>query len=346
MSSVPVASTADATTVPDGAAVPGRAQLRARGWQAQNLVLLGVIIALAAVFGSLNHGFLSAANIRTIGQTVAIVGVLSIVQTALIVCGVVDVSVGSMTGFCSVIAAMVFTSTQASALGILTALASGAALGLVNGLAVAFGRVNPIIATLGTLSAFQGLALVITNGQAKGYVLGDPVFVFVARGSLAGIPTMVWVLAVVALAVGFLLKRTDIGRNLYAIGGNDVAARLAGIKITKYLMGVYVLSGLVAGVAGILLTAYTGSGNPISGSAGLELQSITAAALGGAVLAGGKGGVGGTVLAVVLLGTLQNGLTVLGVNSFYQYIAQGTLLITAVVIQKRRSGERRVGRPT
>nr|WSZ11896.1 ABC transporter permease [Streptomyces canus] len=312
----------------------------------QNLVLAAAIVVLAIFFYSQNQGFLSLANIRTVGETVAIVGVLSIVQTVLIVCGVIDISVGSMTGACSVVSAIVFTDLGSSTLSLLAAVGCGLVLGAINGITIVYGRVNPIIATLGTYSAYQGLALVLTDGQARGYVLNDPLFVFISRGTLVGIPIMVWLLIVVAVIIGFVLKRTDLGRNIYAIGGNDVAARLAGISINRYLVGVYLLSGVVAAVAGIMLTAYTGSGNPVSGSNGLELQSITAAALGGAVLAGGKGGVGGTIFAVTLIGTLDNGLTILNISSFYQYIAQGALLIIAVVIQKRRAREPRIGRPT
>ncbi|MET9402120.1 ABC transporter permease, partial [Kitasatospora sp. NPDC002965] len=170
-------------------------------------------------------------------------------------------------------------------------------------------------------------------------------FVFLGRGKIAGLPVMVWILILTAAAVHILLKYTDIGRNLYAIGGNDTAARLAGININKYLIAVYALIGTVAALAGILLTARTGSGQPVSGSEGLELKAITAAALGGAALKGGKGGIGGTLLAVALLGCLENGLTVQGINSFWQNVAQGALLVAAVVIQQRRNGERAVGLP-
>jgi ribose transport system permease protein len=142
-----------------------------------------------------------------------------------------------------------------------------------------------------------------------------------------------------------MLRYTDIGRNIYAVGGNPTAARLAGININRYVLGCYVLAGFVAAIAGIMLTARTGSGQPTSGSQGLELQSITAAALGGVALQGGKGGISGTILAVILLGVLQNGLTILGVNSFWQDIAQGTLLIVAVIIQQRRGGVRAYGIP-
>jgi ribose transport system permease protein len=149
---------------------------------------------------------------------------------------------------------------------------------------------------------------------------------------------LILVLVVVALLVHLMLSYTDVGRNLYAMGGNPVASRLAGININRYVIGCYVLAAVVAAIAGILLTARTGSGQPTSGSQGLELQSITAAALGGVALQGGRGGIPGTILAVILLGVLQNGLTILNVNSFWQDIAQGVLLIVAVVIQQRRRG--------
>lgn len=225
------------------------------------------------------------------------------------------------------------------------AIGVGILVGVINGVAIVYGRVNPTIATLAGLAAYKGVAQLVSGGRAQGYVLNDPFFVFLGRGKIAGIPVMIWILVVVALAVHVLLKYTDIGRNIYAIGGNDTAARLAGININKYLVAVYALIGVVAAVAGILLTARTGSGQPVSGSEGLELKAITAAALGGCALKGGKGGIGGTLLAVALLGALENGLTVQGINTFWQNVAQGALLVAAVVIQQRRSGERAVGLP-
>ncbi|GIG59931.1 L-arabinose ABC transporter permease [Longispora fulva] len=313
----------------------------------QNLSLVAALVVVAGVFGLLNSAYLSVANIAVIGETVTIAGLLAVVQTVVIICGALDISVGSQAGVASVISAMAFTATGGNPLfGIGAAIAVGVAAGVVNGLIIVYGRVNPVIATLATLAAYKGIAQLISNGRAQGYVLGDDFFVFLARGKLLGLPVQVWILAVVALGVHLLLKFTDIGRNIYAIGGNDTAARLAGIKINKYLISVYALAGVVAAIAGILLTARTGSGQPVSGSEGLELKAITAAALGGCALKGGKGGVGGTLLAVALLGALENGLTVVGVNAFWQNVAQGALLVIAVVIQQWRNGERAVGLPT
>ncbi|KJY24971.1 MULTISPECIES: ABC transporter permease [unclassified Streptomyces] len=313
---------------------------------AQNLSLIGALVVVLALFGTLNDNFLSLGNMQVIAEAATITGLLAVVQTVVIIIGGLDISVGSQAGVASVVSAMAFTSTGSNPyLGIAAALAVGVLVGIVNGLVIVYGRVNPTIATLAGLAAYKGLAQLLSDGRAQGYVLNDDVFVFLGRGKIAGLPVMVWILVLVALGVHVLLKYTDIGRNIYAIGGNDTAARLAGISINKYLIAVYGLIGVVAAVAGVLLTARTGSGQPVSGSEGLELKAITAAALGGCALKGGKGGIGGTLLAVALLGCLENGLTVQGVNSFWQNVAQGSLLVIAVVIQQRRSGERPIGLP-
>ncbi|MFF2042806.1 ABC transporter permease [Kitasatospora sp. NPDC058170] len=312
----------------------------------QNLSLIGALVVVLALFGLLNDNYLSIANIQVIAEAATITGLLAIVQTVVIICGGLDISVGSQAGVASVVSAMAFTSAGSNAyLGMAAAFGVGVLVGIFNGVVIVYGRVNPTIATLAGLAAYKGLAQLLSDGRAQGYVLNDDVFVFLGRGKLAGLPVMVWILILTALAAHVLLKYTDIGRNLYAIGGNDTAARLAGININKYLIAVYALIGVVAALAGVLLTARTGSGQPVSGSEGLELKAITAAALGGAALKGGKGGIGGTLLAVALLGCLENGLTVQGINSFWQNLAQGALLVVAVVIQQRRSGGRAVGLP-
>ncbi|MGW8888642.1 ABC transporter permease [Streptomyces sp. NPDC055749] len=316
------------------------------GLGGQNVSLIGALVVVLALFAALNDNYLSLSNMQVVAEAATITGLLAIVQTVVIICGGLDISVGSQVGVASVVSAMTFTATGSGAfLGVAAAVGVGMLIGALNGLVIVYGRVNPTIATLAGLAAYKGLAQLLSDGRAQGYVLNDGFFVFLGRGRIAGLPVMVWILIVVAVTVHLLLKYTDIGRNLYAIGGNDTAARLAGININKYLICVYALIGIVAAIAGILLTARTGSGQPVSGSEGLELKAITAAALGGAALKGGKGGIGGTLLAVALLGCLENGLTVQGINTFWQNVAQGALLVIAVVIQQRRSGERAVGLP-
>jgi ribose transport system permease protein len=312
----------------------------------QNVSLIIALALLVTAIGIQNENFFLISNLEAIGTTVTVFGLLAVMQTVVIICGGLDISVGSMTGLCSVAAAMIYTSSESAAVGMLGALGAGIACGVVNGVVIVYGRVNPVIATLATLAAFKGAAQLVSDGRAQGYTGGSDIFVWLARGDVLGIPSLIWIFGAVALAAHLTLKYTDVGRNIYAIGGNDTAARLAGIDLNRYILGVYVATGAVAGLAGILLTARTGSGQPVSGSEGLELEAITAAALGGCALQGGRGTIAGTLLAVLLLGVLDNGLTVLGVNPFWQNVAKGALLVIAVVIQQKRSGERSVGIPT
>ena len=311
----------------------------------QNLSLLLALALLSAFIGVQNRDFFRLANLEVIGTAVAVLGVLAVGQTLVMLLGGLDISVGSQAGVASIVAAMVFTSTGSAVVGVGAALLVGVLAGLVNAVLIVYGRVNAVIATLATFAAYRGLANLVSNGRAQGYTGADPLFIFLARGTVLGIPVLIWVFLLLAAAVHVLLRYTDVGRNVYAAGGNSTAARLSCIDLNKYVVSAYVLMGLFAAVAGILLTARTGSGQPVSGSQGLELQAITAAALGGAALQGGKGTVVGTVLAVVLLGVLTNGLQILGVNSFWQDIAQGLLLVAAVVLQQRRRSQRGVGLP-
>jgi ribose transport system permease protein len=312
----------------------------------QNVSLLLALAVLVGFIGVQNSNFFYVSNIATIGTTVAIVGILAVVQTVVMLLGGLDISVGSQAGLTSVASAMVFMGTGSALAGIAVALALGLCTGLLNGVIIIYGRVNAVIATLATFAAYRGAANLISDGRAQGYTGINRVFVFLARGDILSIPVLIWILLLVALLVQLMLHFTDIGRNIYAVGGNATAARLAGIPLNRYIIGVYMVTGTIAALAGILLTARTGSGQPTSGSQGLELQSITAAALGGVSLQGGRGTIVGTILAVILLGVLENGLIILNVNSFWQDIAQGFLLVIAVVIQQRRGGGgRSIGLP-
>lgn len=310
----------------------------------QNISLLIAIAVLVIIIGTQNPLFFGLDNVRVIGTAVAVTGLLAVVQTVVIIMGALDISVGSIAGLTSVTSAMIFT-VAGPALGVAGAIVIGIVCGLLNGCIIVFGRVNPVIATLATLAAYKGVAQLVSDGRAQGYTGANPFFIFLARGTLFGIPTLIVVLIVAAILVHLVLQYTSVGRNIYAVGGNDIASRLAGININRYILGVYMMTGAVAAIAGILITARTGSGQPVSGSEGLELESITAAALGGAALKGGKGTIMGTILAVILLGILTNGMTLLDVNAFWQNVAKGALLVIAVVIQQLRSKERRIGLP-
>jgi ribose transport system permease protein/L-arabinose transport system permease protein len=348
----------------DQAVSPLRRVVNAVG--VDNLSLLMAIVVIVLVIIWLQPLFLSWQNLlNSLSQSIVIVGLLAVGETVVIVAGMLDISVGSIASVASVTAAsaIVFGAitlpegfqlpipfTQGSMVaGILVGIMTGVVLGVVNGVIVTRLKVNPIIATLGTLAAFAGLAFLLApEGKPVG-VVTQPDFTWLATGRLlpdlalpdlggrawTGVPMLFLIFLVVAALFHVIMKYTDFGRSVYAIGGNETAARLAGINVRRMKVLMYVLCGATAGLAGVLLTARTTSGNPINGE-GFELQAITAVFLGGAATTGGKGTIVGTVLAVILVGVLNNGMNLLGVGTFYQRVALGVLLIAAVALAQWR----------
>ena len=305
-----------------------------------NFSLLIALLILIAIFGALRPDvFFLLRNILNIGQAIAILGVLAAAQTIVIVSGGLDISVGAVVGLSTVCIALAVGWTDSPTISILFGIAVGAVAGLVNGLIITIGRINAVIATLGTMAVFRGVAFIISNGQSIS--IFDPAFRFIGSGKVFGAPVTILALLVTVAVFFVLMGYTVIGRNIYAIGGNPLVARLAGLNVRGYQIAIYTLSGATAGLAGMLLAARTGSGQPISGSDGLELEAITAAVLGGCALTGGKGTVVGGLLGVLIIGVLDNGLILTSVPTFYQMVAKGILLIAAVIIaeqQGRRYG--------
>ena len=327
-------------------------------------VLLFLIMVVSSWFGYQGGDkFMSWQNLmNSLAQAVVIVGLLAIGQTVVIIAGALDISVGSIASIGSVVAASFLVG--AGTVGTLSFLPTGNVLfavgmgvlagvlcGVINGLIVTVLKVNPIIATLGTLAAFGGIAFLLAPGGKPVGVHLYPQFTWLAQGRFLtdlpvpplggtnwpGVPVLTVIFLVVVVIAHFLMSYTDFGRAIYAIGGNDVAARLAGINLSRVRVLMYMFCGSVAGLAGVLLTARTTSGNPINGT-GLELQAITAVFLGGAATAGGKGTIFGTFLAVILVGVLNNGMNLLGFNTFIQRVALGLLLIAAVAVSQWRQG--------
>lgn len=305
-----------------------------------NLSLLLALGVLVGIFGSLRPNvFFLARNIENIGQGIAILGVLAAAQTIVIVSGGLDISVGAVVGLSTVCIALGVAWTNSPNFAVLFGIAVGGSAGFINSLIITVGGVNAVIATLGTMAAFRGVAFIISNGQSIS--IFNPMFRVIGAGRLFGLQITIEVLILVVAAFYVLMRYTIVGRNIYAIGGNPVVARLAGLNVRAYQIGVYILSGGASGLAGMLLAARTGSGQPISGSDGLELQAITAAVLGGCALTGGKGTIVGGLLGVLILGVLNNGMILVSVPTFYQMVARGALLIAAVLVaeqQARRYG--------
>jgi len=298
--------------------------------------VVGLVIALAVlllIFGIRIPGqFFKPVNLMSIGEGVTLIGMATLAAAVVLLLGGLDVSIGSLVGFCSAAAGVAMMRVSSPLAGVSAALLVGLVGGFVNGLLISKGKIEPIIVTLATYSAYRGFALLTTGGYAVN--VRNAAFNHLGNGTLLGIPIPV-VMLLLAIAIFIVLMGyTSMGRNIYAIGGNPNAARLAGVNIDLYKLGVYTLAGLMAGVAAIILTSRTKSGQPISGSEGLELQAITAAILGGISTKGGKGTIIGAMLGVLIIGTLNNGMILLGVSQFYQFIARGALLIIAVLIQR------------
>jgi len=308
---------------------------------AENLSLVIALVILLALISSQSEFFFSARNLLNIGQNMAVVGLIAVGMTLVIVSAGVDISVGSMAGAASVVCALVVTSTDSVGLGVLGGVAIGTTLGLVNATIITVLRVNPVVATLATFWAFRGIAFLIApDGRPVGVL--DPELRYLGSGRVLqtaefpGIPVSFLILVAVAVVAHVVMTTTVFGRSIYSMGGNPAAARLAGINLTAMKFKIYAISGALAGLAGVIVTARTSSGQPASGTQGLELEAITAVFLGGALLAGGKGTIVGTMLAVMLIAVLANGMNLLGIATFYQLVAKGLLLVAAVAIGQWR----------
>jgi ribose/xylose/arabinose/galactoside ABC-type transport system permease subunit len=318
------------------AAVPQRLPLSHRlSFRIESLV---VLLVLCTAMAALSPFFLSVSNFLNILLATATIGVLAIGATFVICAAGIDLSLGSILGLSGVVGAILSVKLGAPwPVALVGGLATGAAAGWVNGILVTRGGIPAFIVTLGMLGIARGLALVLTNGQAV-YGL-DPALVFLGQGRPWGVPMPALVFLLVALVTHWLLAYTRFGRYTLVIGDNEAAARAMGIRVERHKVALYTLSGLLAGTAGILFMARVNAGDPTAGL-GYELTAITAAIIGGTNLFGGRGSILGTFIGALVMGVLQNGLNLLAVQSYYQQMAIGAVLIFAVWLDQssRRRG--------
>jgi ribose transport system permease protein len=301
---------------------------------------LGLIIALLVLFaiGWLTGGgrFANVDNFLTIVRYASIVGVVSIGMTFVIIGGGIDLSVGSVVGLTSVVASLAAVqafSTQTSwIVMVLIALAVGVIAGLVNGVVIAYGNVVAFMATLAMLVAARGLAEIISGKRTQ--IVNEQGFLEVFRSNILGIPILIWIFAIVAVLGWLLLNRTTFGRRTVAIGGNREAARLAGLKVKRHTMLLYALSGLTAGIAGIMYLGRTTAGTSTHGTL-MELDVIAAVVVGGTLLTGGRGSIVGTVFGVLIFATLVNVFTLNNLDVSTQNITKGAIIVIAVLLQQR-----------
>ena len=307
------------------------------------LRLLGLIVAFVVLclVGVITAGdrFADVDNVLTILRAAAVIGVVSVGMTFVIIGGGIDLSVGAIVALSSVWATTLATQQLAEdfhwIIMVITAILVGAGTGLVNGVVIAYGKLAAFIATLAMLAAARGLAEILSNKRTQ--IVRDQGFLDFFSGSVLGIPTLVIIFALVAVAGWILLNRTTFGRRTFAVGGNAEAARLAGIRVQRHTVLLYVLSGVACGIAAVMLMARTTTGSATHGIL-YELDAIAAVVIGGTLLIGGRGTIVGTVLGVLIFTTLGNVFTLNNLSSSAQAVARGVIIVLAVLLQQQLAG--------
>lgn len=307
---------------------------RRRVWEA--LGVLPMLIGVAVLFAILTPKFLTAANLMNVARQASINVVLAAGMTFVILTRGIDLAVGSVLAVAAVIAVQLSLLEAWSWAAIPGALASGAAIGLLTGAAVAYGGLAPFIITLGTYTALRGAAYLLADGTSV--INNDLAFAWIGNDYLGPLPWLVVVAGLVVAGSSLVLNRTVFGRDVYAVGGNPEAARLAGVSEGRVLLGVYAISGTLAALGGVMSASRLFSANGQLGT-GYELDAIAAVILGGTSFAGGVGTALGTLWGALIIAVLNNGLTLMNVSFFWQLVAKGALIVLAVAIDRVRRRE-------
>lgn len=293
-------------------------------------LLILVVIGIFASF--LSESFLSVSNLFNVFKQVTVAGIIACGMTFVILTGGIDLSVGSILGLSGVVASGVLASTGNTALAVVTAVAIGISCGAVNGFFISQCGIPPFIATLGMMTLLRGCVLIYTKGSPIPVKVDS--YKFIGKGSVLGVPVPVIILILLFLLAHYVLTQTSFGRSIYAFGGNREAARLSGIsvKITEWMA--YVMNGFLSGIAAVVLTARLGSAQSTSGQ-GIEMDAIAAVILGGTSLSGGTGFVLPTVIGAMIMGIIDNILTLMNVNPHATNIVKGAVVLIAVLVDKK-----------
>lgn len=312
------------------------ASRRLRNWARPHsalLALTAVLLVLCVITASRSDVFLTVDNLRNVFLQVSVLSIAAAGTTMLMVAGGIDLSIGAAMSLVAVSAA----TFMQTGMGLLPALGLAALIGMgigaVNGSLAAYSTNHPFIITLGMAIVLQGLAIAVTGGSPISSI--DQALVDFGAGRFLGIPMPVWTAIAVLVLVALVLRFTVFGRRLYALGGSEQATRLAGVPVRRLKVILYAANGLIVAIAAIVLMSRIASAQPLMGN-GYELQAIAAVAVGGTPLAGGRGGIAGTILGVLLLGVISNSLNLLGVSGAYQYVFQGLVIVVAVMSQRSR----------
>jgi ribose/xylose/arabinose/galactoside ABC-type transport system permease subunit len=297
----------------------------------QRYGLLLVFLLLCLLLSLMSDRFLTVSNLTNVLRQSTINGIIAVGMTFVILIAGIDLSVGSILALSSVVTADMLQQGMGVPVAILIGLGAGAGMGLINGLVITRGKVPPFVTTLGMMTIARGLALTYTDGKP---ITGLPdSFRFIGTGSVGPIPTPI-IIAALTYIIGFIiLNRTTFGQAVYAIGNNPVAARFAGLSVNRTVTIVYMIAGLLSALAGLILIARLDSAQPTAGLS-FELDAIAAVVVGGTSFSGGQGGLGGTLIGVLIIAVLDNGLNLMNVSSFYQPVVSGIVIAVALLLHR------------
>jgi ribose transport system permease protein len=327
---------ANAAALPATAPVGTQGKQKSFAWRStvQAVGMLPVLILLAIGFELMSGRFLSWQNLSIVTQQASINTVLAAGMTFVILTGGIDLSVGSILAAAAMAAVIASKVPDWGMIGIPAALLMGLVLGLANGALIAFFKLPPFIVTLGSLTAVRGLARLLGNDTTV--FNPDLPFAFIGNGDLFGVPWLVIIAFLVVIVSWFVLRRTVLGVHIYAVGGNPDAARLSGIKVWAVLLFVYAISGLAAGLGGVMSAARLYAANGLQLGQSYELDAIAAVILGGTSFVGGIGSIWGTLIGALIIAVLSNGLILTGVSDIWQFIIKGFVIIGAVALDRYR----------
>lgn len=312
-----------------------RKKLLSKEWLIEQKSLIALLF-LVVVVSFLNLNFFTVDNLLNILRQTSVNAIIAVGMTLVILTAGIDLSVGSVLALCGAFAATLVAMEVPVLVAVPTALLAGAALGAISGIIIAKGKVQAFIATLVTMTLLRGVTMVYTDGRpiSTGFTDTADTFAWFGTGYALGIPVPVWLMVVVFAGAWYLLNHTRFGRYVYAVGGNESATRLSGINVDRVKIGVYAICGLLAALAGIIVTSRLSSAQPTAGM-GYELDAIAAVVLGGTSLMGGKGRIMGTLIGALIIGFLNNALNLLDVSSYYQMIAKAVVILLAVLVDNK-----------
>lgn len=298
------------------------------------LTTLIALIGLMMVITFINPNFLTANNLLNLLLQVTANGFIAFGMTFVILTGGIDLSVGSILALSSALTAGLIAAGIPVPFAILLAVCMGGIFGMLNGLLVAYGKLAPFIVTLASMTIFRGATLVFTNGNPLTQGLGYSfLFQFLGQGYVVGIPFPVILMFLVFIILYVVLHKTAFGKSVYALGGNEKAAYISGVKLSKVKIIIYTISGIMASVSGLIITSRLSSAQPTAGTS-YEMDAIAAVVLGGTSLSGGKGRILGTLIGALIIGVLNNGLNIIGVSAFWQQVVKGVVILIAVLLDR------------